>query len=417
MGLQLTFLLLEFLLAFAVHGSAGLVFPASSMRSFYEWKRYVRLTEAPHYQESHHLSPANHPRTKVRHSFHSPFKRVDAAPPISYEHPVKKRFPGSAFSPSALVHKNKLRDIMTGKHHHTFPPPSWLGPVVSPLLSPASSPKSWGALTPAPQYPSGEFRMPENSPAVSPLSSSFKTMSPSQSPVLVFPPPPPYHDCTLLSCTEPLTYSPPGSACGCVLPFVVKLRLSISLYTFFPFVTELAKEISAATSLNQSQVRIMGANVANQQLKETIVIIDLLPQEGKFDSNLALSIYKKFWKREVLIMSSAFGSYEVVSINYPGLPPSPPSSVGSGANINDPYYPGNRNDGTAIKPLGVDVSKRKDSERDRRMIVIVVVSSVTAFIACVALLWFLLIKCGCCNFVPPQTTHIPLSSQRKLSGT
>ena len=45
----------------------------------------------------------------------------------------------------------------------------------------------------------------------------------------------------------------------------VGLRLSVSLYTFFPLVSELASEIATGVFMKQSQVRIMGANAADQQ--------------------------------------------------------------------------------------------------------------------------------------------------------
>ena len=121
-----------------------------------------------------------------------------------------------------------------------------------------------------------------------------------------------------MSCSEPLTYTPPGSPCGCVWPLQVKLRLAIAIYKFFPLVSELAEEIATSVLLNRSQVRIMGANAANQQLEKTIVLINLVPRGVKFDDTTAFLIYKKFWQREIPTDASLFGGYEVLYVHYPG---------------------------------------------------------------------------------------------------
>lgn len=125
-------------------------------------------------------------------------------------------------------------------------------------------------------------------------------------------------DCTSLTCTEPLTYTPPGAPCGCVWPIQVKLRLSVAIYTFFPLVVQLAEEIAASFSLNHSQVRIIGANVASQQLEKTNVLINLVPKGLKFNDTAASLIYYKFWHRQVSIKASVFGAYEVFYVRYPG---------------------------------------------------------------------------------------------------
>lgn len=125
-------------------------------------------------------------------------------------------------------------------------------------------------------------------------------------------------DCAMVTCTEPLTYTPPGSACGCVRPIQVKLRLGIAIYTFFPLVSELTEEIAASVGLNHSQVRIMGANAASQQLEKSTVLINLVPRGVKFKDTTAFSIYRKFWKRQMSIKASLFGPYEVLYVRYPG---------------------------------------------------------------------------------------------------
>lgn len=125
-------------------------------------------------------------------------------------------------------------------------------------------------------------------------------------------------DCTSVTCTEPLTYTPPGAPCGCVWPIQVKLRLSVAIYTFFPLVVQLAEDIAASVSLNRSQVRIIGANAASQQLEKTSVLINLVPKGLKFNDTAAFLIYYKFWHRQVSIKASVFGAYEVFYVRYPG---------------------------------------------------------------------------------------------------
>lgn len=125
-------------------------------------------------------------------------------------------------------------------------------------------------------------------------------------------------DCPAVTCTEPLTYTPPGTFCGCVWPIQVTLRLGVAIYSFFTLVTELAEEIAASVALSHSQVHIMGANAASQQLEKSTVLINLVPMGVKFSDTTALSIYKKFWNKQVLIKASLFGTYEVLSVHYPG---------------------------------------------------------------------------------------------------
>lgn len=121
-----------------------------------------------------------------------------------------------------------------------------------------------------------------------------------------------------MTCTEPLTYAPPGAPCACVWPIEVKLRLSVAIYKFFSLVSELAEEIAASISLNRSQVRIMGADAASQQLERTSVLINLVPKGLKFNDTTSFSIFEKFWHRQVSIKASVFGAYEILYVHYPG---------------------------------------------------------------------------------------------------
>lgn len=126
-------------------------------------------------------------------------------------------------------------------------------------------------------------------------------------------------DCTPAPCIEPLTNTPPGSPCYCVLPIQVELSLSVALFTFFPLVSELIQEIATGIFMKQSQVRIMGANAANEDPYKTIVLIDLVPLGEKFDNTTAFLTFEKFWHKQVLIKPSFFGGYEVLYVKYPGM--------------------------------------------------------------------------------------------------
>lgn len=125
-------------------------------------------------------------------------------------------------------------------------------------------------------------------------------------------------DCIPPTCYDPLTNSRPGSPCTCVLPIKVGLRLSIALFTFFPLVFEFAQEIAFGTFMDQSQVRIMGANAASEEPDKTDVLIDLLPLGDIFENSTVFLVYERFWHKQVFINSSYFGDYEVLYVRYPG---------------------------------------------------------------------------------------------------
>ncbi|KAI3766454.1 hypothetical protein L2E82_16512 [Cichorium intybus] len=298
------------------------------------------------------------------------------------------------------------------KHYHIAPAPLYQ------IQPPTYIPQGQSAPAPSPLDPTSQF-----GPTISPSSYSWtKNMAPPPTPVFALPPPPPNEDCTAVTCTPPLTYTPAGSPCACVWPIQVKLRLIISPYTFFPLVSELAKEIATGVSLNVSQARIMGANADGEQLDRTIVLVNLVPLKQNFDPATTFSIYQKFWKKRVSINATRFGAYEVVSVSYPGLPPSPPSvpsnadvTIGSSDSVNN-------NRGRPLKPIGVDIPRNgseNKSNPNRSMIAVVILSSVTAFVVLIGALWLFLLKCGCCSS-NPQTNKDPrghTSSQGKPSGT
>lgn len=62
----------------------------------------------------------------------------------------------------------------------------------------------------------------------------------------------------------------------------------------------------------------MGANAANQQLDKTIVLVNLVPLQGKFKHAAAFSLYDKFWHKQVHVNPYFFGAYDVLDVHYPG---------------------------------------------------------------------------------------------------
>lgn len=99
-----------------------------------------------------------------------------------------------------------------------------------------------------------------------------------------------------------------------------------------------------------------------------------------------------------------------------GLPPSPPSFPSSGASIDQQPYPGNNRDGSRIKPLGVDIPRPKKNGMGRNMIIVIVLSSVTAFVVCVGVTWLLSLKLRGRTDQPVQPPHNLAPSQGKASG-
>lgn len=84
--------------------------------------------------------------------------------------------------------------------------------------------------------------------------------------------------------------------------------------------------------------------------------------------------------------------------------------------VDNPAYPGSGNDGMTVKPIGVDVTRRKKDGTSGRMTVVVVLSSVMAFVICIGVLWILLLKCGCSMCQPKENPHVLISSHKKPSG-
>ncbi|KAG6395725.1 hypothetical protein SASPL_141849 [Salvia splendens] len=261
----------------------------------------------------------------------------------------------------------------------------------------------------------GSSHSPTVSPTSSPAVSNVKSLPPL--PSMALPPPPPNKGCVSVTCTEPLTFTPPGATCACVWPIQVRLQFSISLYAFFPMVSELGEQIAEAVALNQSQVRIMGADAADPELQKTTVLINLVPLSEAFTSGTAFSIYKKFWSKELSINTSTFGAYDVLYVHYPGLPPSPPAWPSTSATVDVQPYPRGTDGNGPIKPLGVDVPRGRKNKSGKNMIIVIVLSSVTAFVVCMGFMLLILSKWRNCVFQRGQSYQQELIPQDgKQSG-
>ncbi|XP_062219179.1 receptor-like serine/threonine-protein kinase ALE2 isoform X3 [Phragmites australis] len=302
-------------------------------------------------KKRHHHSPANNTHVKgpaVSPSkcpiIHSKGHGIPvAAPPKehpSHLPPANRRHHKGSF-PVTSPAPHKTNNASAPSHGHSG---LHLSPAPAPVRLPPSKGKGQGNPAYAPHHPR-------------------QYHSPSY-----------YPDCTALSCQDPLTNSPPGT-CLCVLPIKVELCFGIALYTFFTLVAELAQDIASGVFMNQSQVRVMGANAAPDDPEKTVVLIDLVPLGAKFDNTTALLVFERFWHKQVIINPTHFGKYDVLYVIYPGLPSSSPAAPGSTNNglsdVND----------TRLHPLAVDVGNQRERKR-RGIIVIIVLSSVFAFILC-----------------------------------
>ncbi|XP_042424177.1 uncharacterized protein LOC122011845 isoform X2 [Zingiber officinale] len=265
-------------------------------------------------------------------------------------------------------------------------PPSLIRPKVH--APPPHNQDNQGTPRPAQSRvaPSTHHGGPIQFPAMSPFG-FVKPKAPKMRPIHALPPPPPNLDCTPPSCRDPYTNSRPGSPCTCVLPMNVGLRLSIPLITFFPWVFDFAQEIASGTSIEQSQVRIMGANAANELPDKTDVLIDLLPFGDQFENSTVFSISQKFWHKELFINSSLFGDYLVLYVTYPGLP-SPPMAPGS---IDNHGSSGGDSSSRTLHPFAVDVGKR-EGKQNHSIVAILVLSAVITSILCIGVVWILLLK-------------------------
>ncbi|KAM1178677.1 hypothetical protein ACFX13_018276 [Malus domestica] len=351
-------------------------------------------------------SPASSPSTFLKyHHFRLKKKSLAQGPSYLVSHPSSEH-QGPVMPPVSF---------RTGRQRHYAPPP--LNPASSVPPSHLPEAPSVTHVSPAPS-PSLEGSTHETKlhPKISPSGSLAKSPKAPPPLPLVFPPPPPNQDCSSTICTNPYTNTPPGSPCGCVLPLQVGLRLSVALYTFFPLVSELAQEIAVGVFMQQSQVRIIGANAATQQPDKTVALIDLVPLGEKFDNTTAFLNSQRFWHKQVVIKASYFGDYEVLYVRYPGLPPSPPSSDADAMNAGP--YPGNDNNGRTMKPFGIYVHKRKNKNGlSGGVIAIIALSTFVAVALCSAAAWVFLFKSRDRASQPAATPRALLPSSEKPSGT
>ncbi|KAK4781204.1 hypothetical protein SAY87_017310 [Trapa incisa] len=362
---------------------------------------------APPSHDPQSLPPANNSP--------APFTQRSASPPASPSitpfHPPREK-PSPAAPPLASRHHHRRSKLVSpAASPHLVSPPS--SSLQAPSIPPAPAPESmWrynappldpGSLILHPPVNPSPFLNVSHTPSPSPVAVTAHPKTPSTKvpsinpkvPLLpkmpAFPPPPPNEDCSGTVCTEPYTNTPPGSHCGCVWPIQVGLRLTIDLYTFFPMVSEFAEEIASSVFMKQSQVRIIGANAATQQPEKTVVLIDLVPMEEKFDDATALLTDQRFWNKQVAINASYFGEYQVLYVRYPGLPPSPPLPPSDVNIISDGPYMGNNNNARTNKPLGVDLPRRQHKHGlSAGLVAVIVLSSIVAVVLCTAICWILL---------------------------
>ncbi|KAL1371863.1 hypothetical protein HN51_002068 [Arachis hypogaea] len=367
------------------------------------------LTKTPN-KEKH--TPALSPSASSLEHHHTRNTTASSAPPPPSPYMVSSspsNHQGKAIPPSLQP--------KSGERHHVSPPmnqsssiPSFSSPTHSPMTQVSSAPSSSIELAPHPTEMQAPFLPPKVAPSPS------KTPSPPQ--VRALPPPPPNEECSSTVCLEPYTNSPPGAPCRCVWPMRVGLRVSVSLYTFFPLVSELASEIATGVFMRQSQVRIMGANAATEQPEKTVVLIDLVPLGENFDSTTALFTSNRFWHKQVAIKASYFGDYDVLYVSYPGLAPSPPLPPSTISIIDGGPYSIDGNNGGIIKPLGVDIQKRQHkSGLSRGIVAIITVSVFLAVVLCAAAAaaWVML-KYGDHVTQPASTPRLSQPSLTKPPG-
>ncbi|MED6221832.1 hypothetical protein PIB30_058433 [Stylosanthes scabra] len=433
---------------------APVVSPALTPSGSFNWKRNGEPVLAPLYKvpkplpavvhspvqapavhnsrQFHHASvpPVSSPKSSSNKEYHSP-----ASPPLttSYNHHYTRSIaaspaPTSSYfvSPPTSVHGDHPIPPSslptTGRTHHASPPSS-TGPSVSPFAFPVTSPASQVSPAPSPSFIISPhptkilFNPPKVSPSRSPRSPSESPKKPILPQIHTLPPPPPNEDCLSTICSEPYTNSPPGAPCRCVLPMRVGLRLGVSLYTFFPLVSELASEIAAGVSMTQSQVRIMGAEAASQDPDKTDALIFLVPTGEGFDHTTALLNSERFWQKKVAIKSSYFGSYEVLYVSYPGLPPSPPIPPSSISMIDGGPYSNNGNNGRMIKPLGVDIQKRQHKGGLSRGIIAIIALSVLLAVVLLLAAVLALFKYRHHVSQPTSTPRVSPRSIAKTQGT
>ncbi|KAI3845552.1 hypothetical protein MKX03_019701 [Papaver bracteatum] len=385
-------------------------------------------TSSSHTPDTPIVTPVSAPPPRVSHTSNKfPVKTAAPQEPMR-PNDAHKRLHGPASSPVNSLH---VHHYASKKPRMSAPEPAYLPP---PSGGQASQPPT---VLPERSRPRHRLHIPKKkgpadfpsspSPSPSPTPPSISTISTGgakrafgpkskphfPTPVLALPPPPPNEDCTSVSCTEPFVNTPPGAFCGCVWPMQVGLRFKVALITFFPLVTELAEQVAAGVFMQQSQVRIMGANADGQQLDKTIVHIDLAPFGEKFDNATAHFTYEQFWKKRVFMKTSIFGDHEVLYVEYPGLPPSPPSAPSM---LNGGLNSVHGNHGRTMHPLAVNIPMRKKGGIGGNMISIIVLSSVIVIGLCMGVAWLLLRKQGDISSLVPLSKSSGMDKAMILGG-
>ncbi|KAK4265659.1 hypothetical protein QN277_026682 [Acacia crassicarpa] len=386
---------------------APVISPSSTPSGIINWKKDGAPVAAPLHNSSKPLPALIHPpaQAPAAQGHHHKSNIVTSPAPASSDlvSPPTSINPVQAMPPSSPPTR--------GRRQYAPPPVNPATTFSFPTLPPASQ----VSHAPSPLFKFGPHptKIPFLSPESPPQSASKRPKTSVLPKVQALPPPPPNEDCLSTVCTEPYTNSPPGAPCRCVWPMQVGLRLGVSLYTFFPLVSELASEISTGVLMKQSQVRIMGAKSADEQPEETDVLIDLVPLGESFDNTTAFFTSQRFWHKLVAIKASYFGDYEVLYVSYPGLPPSPPLPPSMSMIDGGPYS--NGNNGRTIKPIGVDIPKRPHKNPlSGSVIAIISLSAFVAVLLCSAAAWVLLFKHR--DHVS-QTTSTPRTLPPSLSKT
>ncbi|KAL7600492.1 hypothetical protein Lser_V15G27039 [Lactuca serriola] len=187
-----------------------------------------------------------------------------------------------------------------------------------------------------------------------------------------------------LTCLEPLTSTPIGSPCGCVLPMKVRLLLQVSVYAVFPVVNELEIEIASGMYLTQSQVVITGASADSENQGQSVIDVNLVPLGQRFDNVTAAFTYERFWKKKLSLNKTLFGDYQVVYIIYPGLPTSPLQIEPSGG------------PGTQDFPITANFV-RKSQTINRKTIFVIALSAAVLLIVCCAAICVIIKYRKLCN--------------------
>lgn len=100
-------------------------------------------------------------------------------------------------------------------------------------------------------------------------------------------------------------------------------------------------------------------------------------------------------------------------ILHAGLPPSPPSIPSGVSSIDDGPNPGRDNNGMMMKPLGVALPNKEKEGSNGRMIFIIVLSSITAFVLFLGLAWLCLLKYSCCTHQHEHVSDSLMSTSSK----